>query len=326
MLITCRSMPSASMSASRSAPTGKPSRPSSWLRTARSMSVPLTRSSTSGTAQWQCMSTVRTRWPPIVTTRRRPCPAACRRPQATQKTPAEAAAARRKNCRRLGMANPLTLVLTLVLRKPLRLALLAKARAALGRFRRVRAALELALQLGQQIRRDRRLRQAAQQPLGLDQRVRTRHQHLVDQACQRGLAGVRRAKLVYEPDAQRFVGGEALAREQIAAQRAGIDRAQEERNERGRRKAEAHLRQREERVLRCDHHVAAGYQRDRAADTGAVDQRDGRLRHAVELEAERCNAGAWLVLRGGCADLGAGREMPAASPQHQRAHRRIGAE
>src|SRR5262245_30758321 len=54
--------------------------------------------------------------------------------------------------------------------EPARLALLAEARAAFVCFRRVEALLEFALELGEQLRRRRRMRQTQQQPLGLRNR------------------------------------------------------------------------------------------------------------------------------------------------------------
>src|SRR5262249_44214211 len=126
---------------------------------------------------------------------------------------------------------------TLVFGKPLRLAFLAKAGAAFGRLGRLRAAVEFTLQLGQKLRRYRRLRQPRQRPRGGAGGVGSGHQHFIDQARQCAFAGFGRAELVDEADAQGFVGAEALAREQVAAQGPGIDRAQKEWNERGGREA-----------------------------------------------------------------------------------------
>ena len=102
-----------------------------------------------------------------------------------------------------------------------------------------------------------------------------------------------------EADPQGFLGGEALAREQIAAQAARVDRAQKERNERPRREAEPHLRQREERVVRGDDDVATGDDCNGAADAGTVDERDGRLGYRIEREANGGNGRARLLLGGG---------------------------
>ena len=93
------------MSATRSAATGKPSRPLSWPSAAAPSAVPLTTSSTSGTAQCACTSTVRTRRPPTVTSRRRWLRR--RMPHAAADADhAGAAAAWRRKPRRLSMCPP----------------------------------------------------------------------------------------------------------------------------------------------------------------------------------------------------------------------------
>src|SRR6266511_2578592 len=108
MLNTCTPMPSLSMSATRAASTGKPRFPSSCRRAGASNCVPLTMSSTAGTAQCACTSTVAMRRPPTVISRRlgvlAACAKACLIPQPTQTTPADAATAYFKNPLRLIMA------------------------------------------------------------------------------------------------------------------------------------------------------------------------------------------------------------------------------
>src|SRR6266508_1256389 len=107
MLSTCTSMPSLSMSATRAASTGKPRFPSSCRRAGASNCVPLTTSSTAGTAQCACTSTVVMRRPPMVISCLgvlAACAKACLIPQPTQTTPAEAATAYFKNPLRLIMA------------------------------------------------------------------------------------------------------------------------------------------------------------------------------------------------------------------------------
>ncbi len=86
-------------------------------------------------------------------------------------------------------------------------------------------------------------------------RIRSGVQHLVNDGGQSRIRSFGSAELMNKADAQGFLGGEALAREEIAAQAARVDRTQKERNERPRREAEPHLRQREERVVRGDDDV-----------------------------------------------------------------------
>src|SRR5262245_10783000 len=103
MLSAWTSMPSLSMSATRAAATGKPRFPSSCWRAGRSNGVPVTTSSTAGTAACACTSTVRTRRPPMITSRRgAPCATAWRSPHPT---PVATAAAWRRNPLRLSMTS-----------------------------------------------------------------------------------------------------------------------------------------------------------------------------------------------------------------------------
>ena len=126
----------------------------------------------------------------------------------------------------------------------------------------------------------------------------------------------------------RLVGLEALAGQEIAAQLAGVDRAQKDRNQRTRREAEPHLRHREKCVVLRNHDVAAAHQRHTAADAGAVNERDGRLGEPIERVAHYRNGGArFSGLRGcrcGSADLRADAEVLAGAAQHDRAHRGFG--
>ena len=93
-----------------SQPTGKPRLPLSWPSRLFHR-VPLTRSSTAGTAQCACTSTVRTRRPPTVTSRRVWAARRCRR-MSYSATDADhagrAAAAYRRNPLRLSMASSRT--------------------------------------------------------------------------------------------------------------------------------------------------------------------------------------------------------------------------
>ena len=93
---------------------------------------------------------------------------------------------------------------------------------------------------------------------------------------------------------------EPLAGQEIAAQLAGVDRAQKDRNQRSRREAEPHLRHREECVVGRDHDVAAAHQRDTAADAGAVNERDGRFRDPIERVADGRDGRARFPGSAGC--------------------------
>src|SRR5215468_2918884 len=104
MLSACTSMPSRFMSMMRATSTGKPRLPCNCCRAGRSNGVPLTRSSTAGTAQCACTSTVRTRRPAMLISRRgATCAAAWRKPQPTQMHPVVTAATWRKKPLRLSM-------------------------------------------------------------------------------------------------------------------------------------------------------------------------------------------------------------------------------
>ena len=130
---------------------------------------------------------------------------------------------------------------------------------------------------------------------------------------------------MHQADPHRRFGRKALTRQQIPAQAARLHRTQKERDQRPRRKAEPHLRQRKKCTPRGNDNVAAGHERDAAADAGAVDERNGRFRQAVERKAEARNGGARRILRPRLLvpDLRPDTEVLAARPQHNRANRRI---
>ena len=117
--------------------------------------------------------------------------------------------------------------LLLVLRRsPPRFALLAKAGDAFNRFRRMAASVEVTLQLGQQLFRDRRLAQPAHEPLAVAAAF--------GPASNSSLSGPptphpHRNRRVHRPAGpHRCFSREALARQQIAAQAAMVDGTQKE--------------------------------------------------------------------------------------------------
>ncbi len=188
-------------------------------------------------------------------------------------------------------------------------ALLAKAGAAFDRFRRMERAVEVA-----PAARPAALARPAFRPAGAGAAFAC--------AAASGPASssssIRRASAasatsaaqscVDEADAHRLVGREALARQQIAAQAARA------RSRAGRTESAAPARSRAAppasrrmRPSRGDHDVAAGHERDAAADAGAVDERDGRLRRADRARGRRPG----MVARGRLLAAGAGAPISA---------------
>ena len=83
-------------------------------------------------------------------------------------------------------------------------------------------------------------------------RVRRGKQQFLDQLVGDAVDRRRVAKPVREAKAMRFLGGKALARQQIAAQRPIADSPRKKADQWRRRKAEPHLGNREERIAAGD--------------------------------------------------------------------------
>ncbi len=137
-----------------------------------------------------------------------------------------------------------------------------------------------------------------------------------------------------EADRERLGGANPRRRQRQAARVALADRVQHVRTDRRRQDAELRLADGEARVVGGDRDVAGAGEADAAAERGALDARDGRLRagvdsaqhrrelaRVVEVPFDRRLARALHPV-----EVGAGAEVLAVAGEHDHAHAVVGAE